>query len=116
MFHEVDHVLELVRERHSGAVPHVRRRVRTAERSAGIGDDRVEDLAVIELGRERRIEIAGKEESGDEAARKTARLADELVDDVRHQHDYDGVRIDVGNVPERRCVEWIESRVEQLLQ
>ena len=105
-----------MRERHSGAVPHVRRRVRTAERSVRIGDDRVEDLAVIELGRERRIEIAGKEESGDEAARKTARLADELVDDVRHQHDDDGVRIDVGNVPERRCVEWIESRVEQLLQ
>src|SRR2546421_10098917 len=65
MLHEVDHVLELVRERARRVLLDFRGGMRAAQRAGRVRDDRIEDLTVIGLGREPRIEIRRKEEPRD---------------------------------------------------
>ena len=115
MLHEVDHVLELVGEDDGGQGFDVGVRVRAAQRTGRIGHDRVKHLTMVEWRREERIEIPGEEEPRDVPAGAGC-FADEVIDGARHEHDDDGIAVDIGGVTERGCVERIETRIEHLLQ
>src|SRR2546422_7231934 len=66
MLREVDHVLKLVREDAGRPGFDVRAGVRAAQGGAGVGDDRVEDLATVRLERRRgQVQVWGEEESRD---------------------------------------------------
>ena len=116
MLHEVDHVLEFVRERDRRGMNDFLRGVRAAQRAVGISHNRIEDFAVVELRRDSGIEITGEEEARDVTAAVTTRLGDELVHHTGHQNNGDSVRIDIGNMPKRHGIDWIQPRIKDLPQ
>ncbi len=114
---EADHVLELMNERHGHECLNIRGRVRTTERSGGVGDDGIEDLALV---RPRSspicgIEIGAKEKSRDETAAGQVALLGrhQLVHRVGHQDQDDRVRIDVRLPPKGRCVDRVQALIEE---
>ena len=90
-----DHVLELVDERDRHELLDLGDGMRTAERSRWVGHDRVEDLPVVVLRRERGIDVRAEEVARHEARRLALRRRDELVDLVRHEDDDHTVSVDV---------------------
>ena len=90
-----DHVLELVHERDRHELLDLVHAMHTAERSRWVRHDRVEDLAVVVLRRERGIDVHAEEVTRHEARRLALRRRDELVDLVRHEDDDHTVSVDV---------------------
>ncbi len=113
---EADHVLKFVDECHRHEVLHFRRGVRAAQGTAGIGDDRIKDLALVgaRVVAERRIEVGPEKESRDKPARVALAGGHQLVHGVRHQHKHDAVRIDVGLTPKGGRVDCVETRIERV--
>ena len=107
---EADHVLEFMDERGRYGVLDAGRCVQTAQGPAGVGNNRIEDLARVAT-RECREQVAAVEVSPDVASRAGTR--NEGVHLAGHEDDNDAVAVDVRFPPERGRVGRIQQRVEQ---
>ena len=110
---EADHVLEFVDERRRHVVLHAGRGVDAAQRSHGIGDDRIEHLAGVATA-ESREQVTAVEIPADIPLRTGTRH--QGVHLAGHEHDDDAVVVDVRFASERGRVGCVQQRVEQRAQ
>ena len=113
MLVEADHVLEFVDEGRRHDLLDLRNRMRAAQRTDDIRNDRIEDFPVVpcrELAG--RYQIGAEEVSGDVPLVDTVRRSHERVHLPRHEHDHLPVLVDIRLVAERQRVRFVQERVE----